>query len=97
MALYPFPRVSKEDYDPGPIAGSVVLYRDGHILRSFGAEQSVWDWHFWRDSSTVAYSDGPLHGGASQVVLCDVASGKVLARWIPSDAKPPDWAEDLRY
>jgi hypothetical protein len=65
LALFPFPRPDPSDYDPGPIAGSLVLYRDGRILHTFETEQIFWVWHFLRGGSQVAYSTGPTHGGAT--------------------------------
>lgn len=97
LELYPFPRPDPADYDPGPIPGFLTLYRDGRILHRYGTVQVFWDWHFWRGGSEVAYSVGPTHGGATEVLLRDVTSGKVLARWIPTEADPPDWAKGLHY
>jgi hypothetical protein len=96
LNLYPFPRADKHDYDPGPIAEALTIYRNRHILHRFDTAQVIWDWHFWRDGSEVAYSVGPTHGGASGAFLCDVATGKVLAHWLSSDTSVPDWAKDFR-
>jgi hypothetical protein len=76
---------------------TLVLYRSGRILHRFEGGSIFWDWQFWSDSQ-VAYSTGPTHGGATQCVLRDVDSGKIVATWDPkSNTDPPDWAEKLRY
>jgi len=96
LDFYPFPRADKGDYDPGPIPEGLTIYRNRHILHRFGTNQIFYDWRFWHDATEVAYSVGPTHGGASEAFLCDVATGKVLAHWLPSDTSVPDWAKDLR-
>lgn len=97
LELYPFPRINNKSYDPGPVSGVLILYRNRHIIQRFKTEQVIWGWHFWHGGNEVAYSSGPTHGGATQALLLDVTSGKVLARWIAADAHPPDWAKGLRY
>lgn len=97
LELYPFPRIKNKGYDPGPIAGALIMYRNGHIIQKFTTEQVIWDWHFWHGGNEAAYSSGPTHGGAAQAFLRDVTSGKVLERWIPANAHPPEWAKGLRH
>ena len=90
--------------DPGaagdprdPIAGVLVLFRSGKIVRRFRADQVLWDWKFVEGGKRVAYTDGPLHGNPTQCVLRDVASGRVIKRWFyDENAELPDWAEGIR-
>ena len=88
------------DY-PEPISGSMsgylVLYRKGHVIHRFSSGQDLWDWHFWRDGREVAYTVGPMHGGADAAILRDTVTGKVRARWTPNRGTPPAWAKTLRY
>lgn len=95
--MYPYPRTSPKDYDPGPLAGSLVLYRAEKILNQFATEQVFWDWQFRDDGKRVAYSTGPTHGGAAQCVLREVDSGRVTETWpVAQGEKAPLWAEGLR-
>ncbi len=97
LVMYPYPRSSPEDYDPGPIPGSLVLYRTEKILHQFTTLQVFWDWQFRDDGKRVAYSTGPTHGGAAQCVLREVDSGRVIETWaVAGGQQPPLWAEGLR-
>jgi hypothetical protein len=97
LVMYPYPRSSPKDYDPGPIAGSLVLYRAEKVLHQFRTEQVFWDWQFGDDGKRVAYSTGPTHGGAAQCVLREVDSGLVIETWaVGGGQQPPQWAEGLR-
>ena len=88
------------DY-PGPsypYSGELVLYRSGHLLRKFSAEQTFWSWRFANGDRDVAYCDGPTHGGARECDLRSLRSGRLLAHWIPDDkADPPAWAKGLHF
>ena len=97
LDLYPFPNFTGERDNSSPIPGVLTLYRNGHIILRFATDQAFWDWHFWRGGRDVAYSVGPTHGGAAQVLLRHVASGKVCASWVPGDGREPRWAKGLRY
>lgn len=84
-------------YVGSPLAGAVVLYRNGHTLHTLFAGQVIWDWQFQAGGKRVAYSTGPTHGGATECVLRDAASGRVLARWpVAPEGNPPAWASTLR-
>jgi hypothetical protein len=79
------------------LAGSLVLYGNRRILHTFPAVQVFWDWQYRDGGKRVAYSTGPTHGGASECVLRDVRSGRVVLRWrIDRDVRPPEWARTLR-
>lgn len=91
--------------DPGaslnktsPIAGLLVLYRNGRLLHTFTTDQVFWDWRFVAFGGKIAYSTGPMHGGASECVLRDVTSGAIVARWkVDSGTLEPAWAKSLRF
>lgn len=94
LADYPDP--TYENYVASPIAGALVLYRNGRILQKFFTGQIFWDWQFQEGGKRVAYSTGPTHGEASECVLRDVVSGRVIDRWAATPGgKPPSWAEAL--
>jgi hypothetical protein len=96
FAEYPDPGAA----DPAnrPYSGELVLYRSGHLLRSFSTEQTFWSWQFANRDRDVAYCTGPTHGGAAECELRSLTSGHLRARWIPDDkVDPPAWAKDLRF
>ena len=81
----------------GPIAGDLVLFRNGRILQQFHADQLLWDWKFLEGGKRVAYTDGPLHGNPTQCVLRDVQSGRIIERWFFDEkAELPAWASGIR-
>lgn len=90
----------KDTSSPSPIdpdAFTLVVYRNGHIIRRVDGDPIVWDWHFGRGGKAIAYSTGSRHGGANECLLVEIDSGKVLEDWLTSSAtKTPSWAEQLR-
>ena len=97
LVMYPFPVPSGSDYNPGPIAGGLTLFRAGRVIHTFTTDQVFWDWQFQDGGKRVAYSTGPTHGGAAECVLRDVETGGVVAHWrVTSEIEPPPWARDLR-
>jgi hypothetical protein len=82
-------------YDP--IAGELVLYKNGRIVHRFDADPVIWDWKFVNGGSRIAYTIGPLHGNPSGCVLRDAFSGRVIKRWFyDENAELPDWATGIR-
>ena len=63
-----------------PIPGKLIIWQAGHVVHTFTTEQVFWDWQFRDGGRRVAYSTGPTHGGAGKCVLCDVASGHLMAQ-----------------
>ena len=95
LAMYPDPTVTY--YQGAELPFKLVVFRDGRVLQTFETDQCFWDWQFQDGGEHVAYSTGPTHGGAAQCVLRDVATGRVIARWlVVRDAEPPLWARNLR-
>jgi hypothetical protein len=93
--MYPDP--STTYYASAQVAGALVIYRNSHILHSFPTKQVLWDWQFQDGGKRVAYSTGPTHGGATECVLRDVNTGRIIARWQrQSGPEPPVWAQTLR-
>lgn len=98
LVLYPYPNPPGAAYVRNPIAGALVLYRDGRVVHEFRTEQTFYDWQFQSGGKHVAYSTGPTHGGAAECVLRDVDSGKVVAQWwVKPGVDPPAWARPLRF
>jgi len=80
------------------LAAELVLYQQGHVIRRFTTDQTFWDWKFRNGGKQVAYATGPTHGGASQCLLRDISSGRVVARWMVTESGPPPaWAKDLHF
>ena len=95
LVMYPDPTITY--YQGAELPFKLVVFRDGRILHTFETDQCFWDWQFQDGGQQVAYSTGPTHGGAAQCVLRDVATGRVIARWlVVRDAEPPRWAQNLR-
>jgi hypothetical protein len=85
-----------------PVAGTLVLWRSGRIVRRFPAAQSFYAWTFYARGKQVAYHDGPLHGESkSHCELRDVATGRQIATW-DGDldlalGNRPDWTQGLNH
>jgi len=76
---------------------TLVVARNGHILRRISGDGFVWNWIFWADGRQVAYESGPLHFGLA-CVLYDLKKGRELSRVdcyhdLPQNA--PDWVRAL--
>ena len=83
-----------------PIAGKLVVWRDGKIVQRFESEQVFYSWAFVAGSKQIAYHDGPLHGEqASHCELHDVATGRVIDKWDGDleGAGKPAWTEGLKH
>jgi len=84
-----------------PIAGTLVLWRGGKIIRRFQTEQSFYGWTFYAQGKQVAYHIGPLHGELkSHCELHDVASGRLIAVWdgdLESGSGRPAWTQGLTH
>lgn len=79
-----------------PIPTTLALYRAGKVIQTISPGRSIYDWRFWK-SDQVALSSGPVHGGAVQMGLYDVRTGKLLKEWAVEEKRtPPDWAKGLR-
>ena len=80
------------------IAGRLVLYRAGHVLRSFNTDQTFRSWQFVNRDRDIAFCTGPTHGGASGCELHRSGSGHLQARWdTHSPGDPPLWVQGMEY
>jgi hypothetical protein len=96
LADYPDPTVTY--YKGATLAGKLVIFRHGQIVRAFDSEQIFWGWGFRSGGAQVAFCTGPTHSGASECLLRRVDSGAVIERWAVNDAEtPPAWSQDLYY
>jgi len=76
---------------------TLVLARDGHILRRIDGDAFIWRWIFWADGTQVAYESGPLHFSVD-CVLYDLAKGREISRvdcYHELPANVPDWVSAL--
>ena len=76
---------------------TLVIARQGRVVRKIDGDPFVWQWIFWNNGREVAYESGPLHFGL-QCNLVRVATGEKLAsvdcfHGIPATA--PDWLKAL--
>jgi len=94
LILYGEPGVST------PVAGKLVVWRDGRVLRKFPTAQVFWSWAFEHSGEQVAYHVGPTHGEtASHCELRDVKTGRLLASWDGDldSADKPVWTKHLDH
>jgi hypothetical protein len=84
-----------------PIAGMLVVWRGGAVIRRFRTEQTFWSWAFVANGKQVAYHTGPLHGErASHCELRNVSDGRLVAQWsgdLDDAAKRPAWTAELYH
>lgn len=84
-----------------PIAGTLIIWRGGKIIRRFQTDQSFYSWTFYAQGRQVAYHIGPLHGELkSHCELHDVASGRLIAMWdgdLESGSSRPAWTQGLTH
>jgi hypothetical protein len=91
-----------EDPDAGtPVAGKLILWRDGRVVRSFTTGQAFWSWALEGGrGQQVAFHVGPTHGEpTSRCELHDVRTGFLRALW-QGDLENPDrptWTRDLDH
>lgn len=80
------------------ISNPLILFRQGRIIHTFTVEAIFWDWAFEQNGQQVAYCAGPTHGGASECLLRDTKTGKILQKWhVSQDTNPPAWAANLKF
>jgi hypothetical protein len=84
-----------------PIAGTLIIWRAGKIIRRFPTGQSFYSWTFYADGKQAAYHVGPLHGELkSHCELHDVRSGRLIAVWdgdLETGNNRPAWTKELTH
>ena len=92
------------DYDDGvgyPVPGTLIVWREGKIIRRFRTGQSFYSWSFHAGGKQVAYHVGPLHGEEkSHCELHDVETGKLIIAWdgdLDSGGQRPAWTKGLKH
>lgn len=93
--------VDFESPDGGaPVAGTLIVWKGGHVIRRFETDQTFWSWSFVNGARAVAYHTGPMHGERkSHCELRDVAGGRLLVEWdgdLESPHRPP-WTSGLKH
>jgi hypothetical protein len=76
---------------------TLVIARNGRVIRKIDGDPFVWQWIFWNNGRQVAYESGPLHFGL-QCILVSLTTGKQLASYdcfhgVPANA--PVWLKTL--
>jgi hypothetical protein len=82
------------------VAETLVIWRDGKVIRRFRTEQAFYSWAFHSKGAQVAFHTGPLHGEhASYCELHDVKTGRRLAVWNGNleSANKPTWVAGLYH
>jgi hypothetical protein len=87
-------------YDSDPqecFSFTLVLARNGHVIRRREAHPIIWKWLFWNDGKQVAIEEGPLHFGMN-CVLEDLRTGHTVETYdcyhFPTKVVP-DWVKAL--
>jgi hypothetical protein len=84
-----------------PVAGTLILWRAGKVIRRFSADQSFYSWAFYAQGKQAAYHVGPLHGERkSHCELHDAQSGRLIEKWdgdLDSDGNRPAWTKVLNH
>ena len=99
LILFPDPNNSPI-YRSSDIPQSLVIWRNGKIVRTFEPEQTFWSWSFVDGGDRVAYHSGPLHGErSSHCELREVSTGRLLASWDGDldQADRPGWTKSLDH
>ncbi len=89
--------VPDSGYGDERFAFTLLIARDGHVVRRIDGDPIIWRWIFWKDGSRVAYETGPFHFGVT-CVLVDVKTGRRMGSVdcyhdLPKDV--PDWVTAL--
>jgi hypothetical protein len=86
--------------DVGTFAGTLIVWKDGRVVRRFESEQTFWSWSFVESGKQVAYHTGPMHGEQkSHCELHSVADGRLLTHWdgdLESSLRPA-WTSGLKH
>ena len=56
---------------------TLIVARNGVIIRRIAGEPFVWEWKFCPDGKQIAYETGPLHFGL-QCNLEDISTGRMI-------------------
>lgn len=84
-----------------PVAGELILWRAGKLVRRFPDDQTFYSWTFYAKGTQVAYHVGPLHGESkSHCELHDVTSGHLIAQWdgdLDARDNRPAWTLGLTH
>jgi hypothetical protein len=78
-------------------AFTLVLARNGKVIRRISGDPLVWNWMFWAEGEQVAYESGPLHFGMS-CILADIKTGQQLGNvdcYHELKKNAPEWAVKL--
>jgi hypothetical protein len=89
--------VPDSGYGDEKFAFTLVIARDGCIVRRIDGDPIIWRWIFWESGRRVAYETGPFHFGVT-CILVDVKTGRRTGsvdcyHELPKDV--PDWVEAL--
>jgi len=77
-----------------PIPMTIVLYRDGHIIRHISNGRAIFKFQFVKGGEQIAYFSDTMHGNLGpECVLVSVSSGKTLGDWTRGGGPLPFWAE----
>lgn len=89
--------VPDSGYGDERFAFTLVIARDGHVIRRIEGEPIIWSWMFWADGREVAYETGPFHFGMT-CLLIRLSDGRQIDSYDCYHDLPqakPDWVKAL--
>ena len=84
-------------YGDERFAFTLVIARNGHIIRRISGEPIIWRWMFWANGREVAYETGPFHFSET-CLLVRLSDGRKLDSYDCYHYLPPakpDWVKAL--
>lgn len=77
-----------------PIPMTIVLYRDGRIIRRISNGRAIFKFKFVKGGDQIAYFSDTVHSNSGpECIFVSVSSGKTLGDWTRGDGPLPSWAE----
>jgi hypothetical protein len=76
---------------------TLLIARNGRVIRRIEGDPTIWKWTFWADGRQVAIMAGPLHFSAT-CYLEDLSTGEKFASYDCYHDEPPpqpDWVKAL--
>ena len=89
--------VPGSEYGDERFAFTLVIARDGQIIRRIAGDPIIWSWIFWSDGQQIAYETGPFHF-KDTCLLIRLADGHQLDSYDCYHEQPlakPDWVRAL--
>lgn len=83
-----------------PLPTSLVIFRDGRVVRSFVEAPPIWSWSFQEHNTAVAYRQEYPHGISPIIYkLRRISDGRSLGEFVcaPTEGNPPGTEPQYEY